>query len=208
MPVSNCCGRFCDGTRACILVRPGKDILNAAILLATIAAIWLGPIKAVQITRRHDRQREERNRKLDVFTSLMKTRGFTLAPEHVMALNVVQVEFCDNSAVDVAYRKYLELLSRPFPKPGTEGAEHFFEQNEDALYDLLHAIGDDRGFKYDKRDLKKLAYGPVGWLDDESQIRAFRGLAVEVLAGRRALPVVDFAKLNGGASKFPPPPAT
>ncbi len=183
-----------------------KDLLNTGILVATIAAIWLGPIRAVQITRQHDEEREGRKRKLDVFTSLMKTRGFTLAPDHVMALNLVQVEFSDNKAVDAAYRKYIELLSRPFPKPGMDGAEHFFEQNEDALYDLLHAIGDDLGFKYDKRDLKKLAYGPVGWQNDESQIRAFRGLAVEVLAGRRALPVVDFGKLNGSAGKFPPPP--
>ena len=36
-----------------------KDLLNTGILIATIAAIWLGPIKAVQITRQHDEERAD-----------------------------------------------------------------------------------------------------------------------------------------------------
>jgi hypothetical protein len=36
------------------------------------------------------------------------------------------------------------------------------------------AIGAELGYDYEKRDLRKLAYGPRGWENDEHQLRASR----------------------------------
>jgi Family of unknown function (DUF6680) len=183
-----------------------KDVLTLLILVATVFAIVLGPIKAVQITRANDEAREAKRRKHEVFHALMKTRRITLAPEHVMALNLVQVEFYDHPKIDYAYKAYMALLSRKPPEPSDPNADQFFEEQEDALYDLLFEIGAQLGYNYDKRDLKKLAYGPRGWQTDETQLRALRSLMIDTLVGRRAVPVMDFDKTLRGSGRFPPPP--
>src|SRR6185312_7909326 len=64
-----------------------KDLVNLAILIATIMAIYYGPIKAVKISRDNARVDGKRDRQLSVFHSLIKTRKFQLSPEHVTALN-------------------------------------------------------------------------------------------------------------------------
>jgi len=183
-----------------------KDVVTILVLVATIAAIAWGPIKAVQITRKNDDAREKRRRQFDVFHTLMKTRRFALSPEHVPALNLVQVDFYHHQRIDTTYRYYMGLLSRNPPPPNDPGANHFYEEQEDALYDLLHEIGIELGYEYDKRDLRKLAYGPRGWENDETQMRISRGLLIELLSGRRPMPVVDWDKLVAAQNKFPPPP--
>jgi hypothetical protein len=175
----------------------------------------VGPIIALKMTRDLDERRETIRRKSEIFQALMKTRRFNLALEHVMALNLIQVEFYGNARIDNAYKIYINLLHRVAPKPDDPNVQKFFEEQEDALYDLLHEIGYELGYKYDKRDLKKLAYGPQGWLNDENAIRYLRHLAIEILAGKRAVPIVDASSLattiTSAATQsvnglFPPPP--
>ena len=64
-----------------------------SLALATIAAVFLGPIAAVLITRLIDNYRLRSDRRIDVFRTLMRTRKMKLTPEHVGALNVVEIEF-------------------------------------------------------------------------------------------------------------------
>jgi hypothetical protein len=181
-----------------------RDILTLLVLAATIFAIVWGPIKAVEITRANDDRREQKRRQFEVFHSLMKTRAFRLAPEHVMALNLVQVEFYGHLPIDTAYRKYMTLLGRTPPPANDPGAERFYQEQEDALYDLLHEIGRELGYAYDRRDLQRLAYGPRGWENDEMQQRVLRTVLIELLTGRRSLQVVDALKV--ATQMFPPAP--
>jgi hypothetical protein len=81
--------------------------------LATLAAIVLGPVLAVIVTRFIDANTEKRRRKFDVFRNLMQTRGIRIDPIHVAALNVVEIEFFDDSDVRAAYRTYIEHLGAP-----------------------------------------------------------------------------------------------
>jgi hypothetical protein len=60
-----------------------------AVVLATI----VGPVAAVFITRWNDHRREERNRLLYVYRTLMATRKIAISQEHVTAINLVEVEF-------------------------------------------------------------------------------------------------------------------
>lgn len=184
-----------------------KDVINIAILLATIAAIYFGPIKAVQISRENAREDEKRRRQFDVFHNLMKTRRFSLSPEHVMALNLVQVDFYGLEKIQAAYKRYLGILMGPFPKTAGSEADRFYQAKDDAFYDLVRDIGSELGFELDKHDLNRFAYGPVGWENDEGQLRAVRHLLVEVLSGRRGLPVIDFEKhAVKKLGTFPPVP--
>ncbi len=65
--------------------------------VATIAAIILGPVLALQIQRKLDQERETKNRKLGIFRTLMSYRATRLAPLFVQALNLIDIEFTERS---------------------------------------------------------------------------------------------------------------
>src|SRR3954469_11738097 len=92
-----------------------KDLIEIGILCITAWAIWYGPQKAVLLTREGDARREAQRRKHEVFHQLMRTRGVTLHPDHVMALNLIQLEFYEFPAVQAAYRRYVEDLNKANP---------------------------------------------------------------------------------------------
>src|ERR1700710_1714911 len=147
---------------------PFKDWLNVAILLATIAAIVIGPIAAVRITVRSELSREKLRRKYETFHALMRTRRVTLSLEHVTALNVIQTEFHDDEKVVVAYKKYIENLAVPLPDGAKEDAiSRFIAARDDAFIELMYEIGRHLGFSLDRRELAKYSYAPQGWVNIE-----------------------------------------
>ena len=180
-----------------------KDFINVLILAATIVAIYLGPIRAVAISRKNDEERDKRRRQYEIFHSLMKTRRIALAAEHVMALNVIVIEFYGHQKINDAFKRYVENLGQR-PREG-EDAKTLVKEREDRFFDLVHEIGAYLGFTLDKRDLEKFSYVPQGWNDAEAELIAIRRLTLEIMSGRRPLPVTQF-RLSDAVDKFPPPP--
>ncbi|RLL74171.1 hypothetical protein D8666_13220 [Ochrobactrum soli] len=170
--------------------------------IITIAAVILGPILAVLIDRLRQARSDKQARKLSVFRSLMRTRRTRLDPEHVGALNLVDLEYFGCKPVISAFTAYMDHLSTPVP--GQEAQERFFSQREDLLVQLLHQMGKELGYQFDKRDLEKLAYGPVGWANEQDIQRQNMVFLHELLSGKRALPVT--AMQPPAANPFPPPP--
>ena len=71
----------------------GKE---SAIVFATWAIVFatlLGPILAVQVQKVIERIKERHSRKTWVFQTLMATRGQRVAPNHVQALNMIDLAF-------------------------------------------------------------------------------------------------------------------
>lgn len=184
-----------------------KDWLNVGILVITAAAIAWSPIYAVYLSRRQDEKREKLRRQYEIFHNLMKTRKTNLAPDHVSSLNVIQTDFCDDSKVIAAYKTYIELLYRAVPSPSEpqEKIKQFFETQDHAFIELVYEMGLTLGFSIDKQDISKYSYAPIGWGNVESQQNLFRGLMIELLTGKRGLPVVQF-RLGDASGKFPPAP--
>jgi len=58
-----------------------------------ILAVFSVPICAIQVAKYIDRLKETRQRKLDIFKTLMATRSDTLSWDHVVALNTIDLEF-------------------------------------------------------------------------------------------------------------------
>ena len=58
-----------------------------------VIALLAGSIAAVQVQKRLDRLREEHGRKIWIFKTLMATRAAVLSPDHVQALNMIDLEF-------------------------------------------------------------------------------------------------------------------
>jgi hypothetical protein len=134
----------------------------------------------------------------------MRTRALRLTPEHVGALNLIQMEFHGVTSVQTAYSNYVAHLNSEMPQPGP-AQDKFVEERSDRFIDLLHQIAHSLGYRFDKRDLEKLSYAPVGWNNDENAARMIRGMAMDVMTGKQSI-AVNLRSTQAPSSMFPPPP--
>lgn len=178
------------------------DLVEIAILAVTCWAIWYGPQKAIHISRDDEDRREARRRKYHIFHELMRTRSLQLDPQHVAALNLIQLEFYGHDTIQEAYKRYIENLNSAMPT-AQEEQDRFIERRRDLLFDLLHGIGAALGMTYDKRELERLSYSPVGWANDINAQRTLRDYVIQVITGQRAFHVAPF---GGPDPRFPPTP--
>ena len=151
-----------------------------------ISAVLLGPIIAVQLTRFLDNKKEERERKLQVFKTLMATRAYTVSWDHVVALNRIDLEFDkDNKkekAVIEAWKAYLDLLrDRIIP------AEQWDVKRVDLLVELLHKMAQVLDYDFDKTHIKNSSYSPVAHGHIEYEEKAIRAVLIQVLEGKRPI---------------------
>ena len=124
----------------------------------------------------------------------MKTRRVTLSPDHVTALSLIQTEFHDDGKVISAYKVYIENLKNNEIAPNADDDEirRFVDKRDDVFNEMMFEIGRHLGFNFDKRELSKYSYAPQGWVNMEAEQNALRTLALELLQGRRPLPVAPF----------------
>jgi hypothetical protein len=183
------------------------DVINALILVATIIAIIYGPLKAVEITRKKDIERDAAARKRLILSTLMRTRKTVMNPDHVGALNQIQLEFFSHAAVITAYKNYIANLSETVPAPGN-ALDNFLTRRGDLFFDLLHTIAVASEVPLDRHELDRLAYMPFGWQTEQNEIQVFRSSLIEVLQGRKPLHIVPVQPQALPAhNPFPPPPA-
>jgi hypothetical protein len=137
----------------------------------TILAIVIAPVAAVQVQKRLEVFREERGRKIWIFKTLMATRAATVSPEHVQALNMIDLEFRGKryKAVTSAWKTYLDHLSS-YPKDDEKLQPIWGERRVDLLTQLLQAMGRSLGYEFDEVHVKKGIYAPEahGRLEDEN----------------------------------------
>jgi len=153
-----------------------------------IAAVLVGPIIAVQLTRQLDDKREVRKRKLEVFKTLMATRAYTVSWEHVVALNRIDLEFDGRNtkelAVIEAWKAYLDLLGDRNLSPEQWGVRRI-----DLLVELLYNMAQVLNYDFDKIHIKNSSYSPVAHANVEEQQETMRRGLIEVLEGKRPVPM-------------------
>lgn len=176
-------------------------ISNAIMILAVI----LGPIIAVQVEKYLERKRDIKDSKLEIFKTLMATRGKTLDPDHVEALNMIDLEFDGEKSVTDAWKAYLDHLINIPKYPTTEGKTKEKKENEKTLHnsqmvawhnerenylaELLYVMGQSLGYKFDKTHIKRSIYSPQGHADIENDLQFLRKASIELLMGRLPLRV-------------------
>ena len=153
-----------------------------------ITAVFLGPIVAVRLTRYLDDKKEIRARKLDIFKTLMATRAYNVSWSHVEALNRIDLEFDKNhkkeKEVIEAWNEYLDLLGNT-----AISADQWNVKRVDLLVELLHKMAKVLDYDFDKTRIKNSSYSPrVHGVTEEEQ-SALRKDLVEVLDGKRPLPM-------------------
>lgn len=172
--------------------------------LISVLAMLVGPMLAVFVTRKIDHERAERERRMDVFRTLMKTRRLRLSSEHVTALNLIEIEFYGEAEVKTARESYFENLAKKVPTDIKESDEHFAEQNR-RLAKLLHAMGKTLNFSnLEQLDIMTGGYTPQGWADVEQQQHILRYLLIDMLNGNRGIPISPLNPTAQGL--YPPPP--
>lgn len=165
-----------------------------------VGATLLGPILAVQAQKWVERSRETRARKLQVFHSLMATRGARLSPDHVRALNMIDLSFYGpvrfgknwrskaERAVLAAWKEYLDHLSENHDFEGPN-AQALFTRRDELFINLLAAMATDLGYEFDRVQLRKSWYSPIAHGQLEERQAALLAAATEVFQGQRPLHV-------------------
>jgi hypothetical protein len=156
--------------------------------LAVVFATLLGPILAVIVTRWIDSNRAEKSRQLEIFRALMRTRRAPLLPDHVNALNLVEIEFHGVSAVLTAYNDLMQFVNTPAPADEQWPARH-----RSYLTKLLSAMAKHLGYKIEQLAVLEGGYYPTGWGTADEQQLALRLGFIELLSGKRSLPTTSAA---------------
>ncbi len=170
-----------------------------------VCAVLLAPLIAVQVDKYLEKKRNKKERKLNVFKTLMATRGKALDPRHVEGLNMIDLEFVGDKSVTDAWKAYLDHLVNMPKYPTTEGKNEDEKKADKSLYDsqmstwgnarenhladLLFSMGNSLGYKFDKTHIKRSIYSPQGHADIENEQQFLRKALIELLMGRLTLPV-------------------
>ncbi|MNH86057.1 hypothetical protein D3C73_385120 [compost metagenome] len=183
-----------------------------------VTATLLGPILAVQAQKWVERSRESRARKLQVFHTLMATRGARLTADHVRGLNMIDLSFYgyvgfgrkwtsgrDQIVLD-AWKEYHDHLSDP-THINSMGSEALFAQRDELFVNLLFAMGRSLGYQFDRVQLKKSWYSPNAHVQYEARMENLVTAATGVLEGRSPIQVVpgSFERPTAGSENVTPP---
>jgi hypothetical protein len=120
----------------------------------TIAAIIAGPVLALFIQRVLDWWRERDKRRKSLYFTLMGTRAMFNSPEHVQALNSIDVVFRKDEDIGKLWKKVLDHLALD---TASNDWGHILD---DLRSDLYRKIGDTLGYKYTTDYIKRGIYFP------------------------------------------------
>jgi hypothetical protein len=152
--------------------------------VSMIIAVVAGPVLAVQVERFLAGRREERERKLAMFRTLMASRVSRAAdPRHTEALNLIGVEFYKHKSVITIWRDYMAHLDVP-PEVNGWGLKW-----TELFVDLLYAMAQALRFKnIDKTQIRQ-AYAPRLYANLDSEHAAIRHGLIAVLEGKTAITI-------------------
>ena len=165
----------------------------------TIIAVLAGPVLAVQAQKFIERRGAKKQRKIQIFKTLMGTRGTVLSPLHVEALNLIDVEFTDRNSTDRrvlnAWALYRDHLARKTDdRYDPQSVSAWFDKSQELLTRLLYEMGQALGYQFDEVHIKRGAYVPQAHFFIEEEQNFIRRELVRILKGETAFPmkVTDF----------------
>ena len=164
-----------------------------------VMATVMGPILAVQAQKAIENFRANSEQKLRVFTQLMATRAARVSPEHVRAINLIDITFFGErtifgirkrskteQAVLDAWKEYHDHLNQPFSSEGDK--ENLMQmQREELFTNLMYEMSRDVGFNFDRILIKRGSYFPIAHENLENEERAMRKAIISGLSGERPL---------------------
>ena len=152
---------------------------------AIVAATGLGPILAVLITLWRTEISSKYNRRLYVFRTLMATRKVGISPDHVNAINLIEVDYYGCRKVEAAWSEYKDHLndnSKPEDEP-------WREKKERLLAKLLFEIAAVLGFNIPAIDIFIGGYAPSAWSYRDLRYNGMLEYVYELSQGTKIVPI-------------------
>lgn len=164
---------------------------SAVYAVISILAIIIAPVLAVQSSLWLEKRKEEVAKKVWIFKTLMATRATRLHPDHVQALNLIDLEFgtprkkAFKPVIDAwkSYHDHLGSLS------SVASQESWEKESEHLLVSLLLCMSKSLGYDFNEVDIKRGVYYPRGHGDIESQLTQIRTEMCKILQGQKGFPV-------------------
>ncbi|KTD65380.1 DUF6680 family protein [Legionella spiritensis] len=162
--------------------------------ILTIAAILIAPWAALFIQDKLSKWKEDRERRIEIFKTLMATRLSPLSFEHIRALNMIDIEFYGRKKykrVRSAWRTYLDVRVdyAQIQNPIDAQTLHFDVECNRTLINLLVTMGESLGYDFDESHVKQSIYKPKGHFTEEQYQFFMRTKLVELFSGDASLPV-------------------
>jgi hypothetical protein len=163
-----------------------------------VFATLLGPILAVQAQKWIERAGERRNAQKRIFTTLMATRATIVSPDHVQALNMIELDFGKSrwggpsrreKKVLMKWKEYADHLNTPTPDDDKAAVSAWLRKQEDMLVELLDALGTALGYDFDRVNLKRGIYYPRAHGEQERRKDTFERALIAILTGEASLPM-------------------
>lgn len=204
------------------IVIAASAVVTAIATGVMIWAVFVAPQRAFEAQWKLQLRHAALDRRLQVFRTLMATRGNALHYRHVEALNLIDVEFAEQAEKDIrdAWKAYLDHLNKyavdetqePDEAKRRDLQNQSEERRKDLLAELLQKMGARLGYTFDFTYLKGRAYHPQGHGDEISEQSAVRKGLIEMLWKARPLMVrniMPFVQLPDNQTTTPKtPPAT
>jgi hypothetical protein len=161
-------------------------------------AVLLSPVIAVQVQVWLELFREKRNRKFLVFQTLMATRTISArtSPEHVRALNMIDLTFYGDRVFGVhvrrtkaerlildTWKRYFGQLSDAPDWKDANAVQLWANKRDDLFVNLLHSMAQDLGYSFDKLELARNFYAPMAQGTLETELTEIRASVRSVLTG-------------------------
>ena len=172
--------------------------------ILTIIALLLSPLIAVQASDWLADLKDKKQRRFRVYRTLMASRARRLAPDHVEALNLIDVEFHGSDkkskAVLNAWKAYLDHLNTE----REPNAAVWDSKKDDLFVDLLYEMSRHVGYDFDKTHIRRTSYYPMGHEDLEIDQYVIRKALRGILDGKLSFPIT-VTGLPPAAPDAPPP---
>ena len=143
--------------------------------MVTVFALVTGPALAVGIAKGMEDRRAKRERRMDIFRTLMRTRRASqrLSADHVSAINLVEVEFQDVPEVLRAWKAYYESLNQ---HNRTDGDRYELFAN------LLEMMSGALNYKIKGIEIFTGGYTPVAWEKEETTAKEWETIRHYLIA--------------------------
>lgn len=140
----------------------------------TLVAIIIGPIAAVCVSLNIEARRRKYEQRLIVLRMLINTRAVPSDPSWSVAINLVPVEFNDNSNIMKAWHSYMEAAKyRPTPENQRKAEETIRAKQTALIYQILCSLG----INLSETDLQTESYIADGYVQrDELYLASLRAL--------------------------------
>lgn len=179
--------------------------------IVTVIAILLAPIIALRVQTRLDTAKEKKQRKLIIFKTLIATYATRVSPDHIQALNMINIEFYGTESVLSSWRLYQQHLTTPVAKANDTSipieerektAQQWLETGNGLFINLLVDMSNEVGFPFDKPTLSKGIYYPIAQEKIEIENKILREGLLKIICNREPLSMdvksfpVDIELLN------------